>query len=353
MVVASAGTGANAASVGRIQESSLERQQSAGNARSGSGFCEKVVNISKFMFQATGATALVAIAATNPTITSALSSVFSKVAAAFDQGGAFVSANIASFAFGSVAAGAFNVVDGITAIAVNSSRSRALTKLNDSQLAGTQERAKAFSNLKKMYAAAQRRGSVQVAIGAAAAAVGVLALAGVISNPFGLAAAGGVASLVLAGVQLHKFVQNRRIKAEMVKFKAALPAAESQVEHSRIDCGSSSSDSDEILPESSPRSESHFRITEPLVVEDDSNQRRERYIPVLSPIESAQSTTPDIDTQSESGSVPSSRYAFVHEADSTVSPAPTPRSGVSSVESVDGSPKSDHSETARLGGRSA
>lgn len=158
---------------------------------------------------ALGAGGLATAVALSPKAQALAVAGFTKAVSAMQPAAAFVSANLASFAVGGITAGLLNIADGVRSSVTNVNKLKALSKKGDI----TADNKDAFSKLKRLYASSRNRGILQTAIGVAAVSVGVLTLAGVLSNPFGLAAAGGVATIVLLGAQLHKFLKNRQIRA--------------------------------------------------------------------------------------------------------------------------------------------
>lgn len=183
-----------------------------------SGFCTKAVHLAEALIKGGCVAALAGLVAVNPTITGALSSVFSKVPAALSEAGFFIASNAAQFAMGSAIGGAINVTDGIFSMVRGSTQSDALSKTNNTLRDSAQDSV-AFNKLKSLYRSTQRRGALQAAIGAAAIVVGGLALAGIVSNPIGLGVAAAVTAAVMLGVQIHKLHVNRQATAAREEYK--------------------------------------------------------------------------------------------------------------------------------------
>lgn len=184
----------------------------------------KAGRITSLFFQAIGAGALVVLEVANPTISSALSAVFAKVASVFPKIASVVAFNSTAIAGGAIAVGALNILDGLISIYKGGQNSANLS-VRDNGLPESARGSKTFSKLISLYASIQRRGALQTLAGAAALAVGALALAGAVFNPYGLVVAGAVAVVVLVGVQIQKVVISRRIEVEQEKYNAIYPTA--------------------------------------------------------------------------------------------------------------------------------
>ena len=219
-------TGSAAITNGQVRglhQAAVPDQQRTGTKTSSSDICKKVAKFAACLVASAGMSSLVSKAISDPTV---LSSALSKVASALKEGGAFVGGHLGLFAGATVVAGAVNVIDGVRTVAVNAKESIKLSKTDcmTHTIPGQElARTNAFNKLKKMYASAQVRGVLQTAVGLTAVALGAITVVGLISNPYVLAAVGGTAALLFLGIQVHKFIQNRQIKAEVKKFEATIP----------------------------------------------------------------------------------------------------------------------------------
>ena len=196
--------------VRELHQAVVPDQQRTGTINPSSNICKKNAKLAACLAATAGISSLVTKAISNP---AAVAAAFSTVASAT-----------------AVVAGAVNVIDGVRTVAVTAMKSRKLSVVNASakrMQGANQARTDSFNKLKKMYASAQARGGLQTAIGLTAVALGGLALLGLISNPYVLAAVGGTAALLFLGMQVHKFIQSRQIKAELKKFEATIQKNES------------------------------------------------------------------------------------------------------------------------------
>lgn len=182
----------------------------------------KAGRVASLLFQAVGAASLAGLVAVNPTITSALSGAFAKVASVFPKVASFVSVNSTAIAGGAVGAGALDILDGLRSVYKGVTNSANLSA-RESGLSIIDQGSNAFGKLKGLYASMQRRGALQSLVGVAAVVVGVLALTGVVFNPYGLAVVGVAAVGVLVGAQIHKAVISRKIAIEQEKYDAINP----------------------------------------------------------------------------------------------------------------------------------
>jgi len=218
-------TGSAAITNGQVRglhQAAVPDQQRTGTKTSSSDICKKVAKFAACLVASAGMSSLVSKAISDPAF---LSSALSKVASALKEGGAFVGGHLGLFAGATVVAGAVNVIDGVRTVAVNAKESIKLSKTDcmTHTIPGQElARTNAFNKLKKMYASAQVRGVLQTAVGLTAVALGAITVVGLISNPYVLAAVGGTAALLFLGIQVHKFIQNRQIKAEVKKFEATI-----------------------------------------------------------------------------------------------------------------------------------
>lgn len=189
-------------------------QTTNNNQTSSPGFCRRVATVAKAMFECAGASALVAIAATNPTITSAMVVAFEKVSSAFGHAGSYISANSTAFAGGVIGAGVLNVIDGFGGMSQGALGIKSLVE-SESKLPENAQGSQAFSKLKALYAGTQRRGALQTALGVVATTVGAVCLAGLITSPHALLAVGAVAALAYVGFRIQKHIVNHKINLAM------------------------------------------------------------------------------------------------------------------------------------------
>jgi hypothetical protein len=187
----------------------------------GSGFRNKALTLGKLLVLGGGVTTLMSLAAVNPTMSAGIATAVAKVASGFSSAGAFIGANLVAFSTSAVLGGAVNIADGLLSVFSAAKKSAKYNEANRS-LPADQQRSEEFSKLKNLYASVQRRGALQASLGVVAATVGVLALAGVVSNPIGISVAVGLAGTVFLAAQINKLYMNHSIRKEEVKYEARL-----------------------------------------------------------------------------------------------------------------------------------
>ncbi|HEY1058147.1 MAG TPA: hypothetical protein VGE55_05380 [Limnobacter sp.] len=173
-------------------------------------FSKKTKTIAKCLLAAGGAVALAVATAKSTALATALSTAADKVGGAFSGLYASVGVNMAVFGGVAAVAGLLHTIQG-----VNTSRrgSKGLEHLKADYRANSAQRDQnAFGRLKVLYRQVRARGRIQAALGVGIAVVGVVALAGAMSNPIGLGVVLGTALALVVAVYAHKWYISRKMK---------------------------------------------------------------------------------------------------------------------------------------------
>jgi ABC-type multidrug transport system fused ATPase/permease subunit len=179
--------------------------------RQGTGLVGVVSGLAKSLMLLSGPVALVGFVLGKEKISAFASIAFEKLSEATAHVVGTVASNFTSFSLGVLGASALNVIDGYRGYRASS---KSLAEVNEKLKTFAEGSAEhqAFSKLKQLHQSKRTRSLLQGFIGMAAATVGGLALAGVLTNPYALLAVGAVAGAAFFGAQLNKWVNNQKVR---------------------------------------------------------------------------------------------------------------------------------------------
>lgn len=204
--------------------------------KKGKGWCGAVSSMAKGLIMLSGPAALVGFVLGKEKIAAIASVVFEKLSLANSHVVGTIVSNFSAFSTGVLGAGLFNLLDGYRGLKASS---KSLNEVNEKLKTLTEgsDEHQAFSKLKQLHQGKRNRSVLQSLIGVAATVVGGVALAGVLANPYALLAVGVIAGTVLVGAQVHKWLNNGKIR--QIEEKWSPRVASQQDENPQTDASAS------------------------------------------------------------------------------------------------------------------